>query len=158
MSLLKLFNQTTEGESDHCLLWCNAVSLGRHSETYVGTVGSIQSLPNYPGGQLRKNTWKMKIELCTIICVNVSLQFRVQRQVVELESRYITQSILVTWSKVMGQLPIQESKTCGERRVCEWAKDTSANELRFCPCTEWQKNYITLLFGQHREVQHTHTA
>jgi hypothetical protein len=55
MGLLKLFNQTTVGESDQRLLWCNAVSLGTHSETHVGTVDSIQSLSNNPGGQLRKN-------------------------------------------------------------------------------------------------------
>jgi hypothetical protein len=33
----------------------------------------------------------MKIELCTVSCANV--QFRVQRQVVELDSWYITMSM-----------------------------------------------------------------
>jgi hypothetical protein len=100
----------------------------------------------------------MKIELCTITCANVSLQFRVERQFVELESRYITQSIIVTWSKVLGQLPIENFSTCEERRVCEWAKIYLLMNNDSGPCTEWHKNYTTLRFGQHREVQRTHTA
>ena len=158
MSLLKLLNQTTVGDSDHCLLWCNAVSFGRHSETYVGIVGSIKSRPNYPGGQPRKTTWKIQIELCTIICANVSLQFRVQRRVVELESRYITQSIIATWSKVMGQLPLENSNTCAERKKCERKKIYPLMNYDFGPCTGWHKNYTALWLSQHRKVEHTHTA
>jgi hypothetical protein len=56
-------------------------------------------------------SWKifdgMKIELCNIICANV--QFRVQRQVVDLENRYMNLSMNMEF-KYSNHLPLENSK------------------------------------------------
>jgi hypothetical protein len=68
----------------------------------LATFGSNESRPNYADGQLKENNFHLvtlscktpdnkKNELRNITCANAHL--RVQRQVLEFESRYITLSM-----------------------------------------------------------------
>jgi hypothetical protein len=80
------------------------------------------------------NFWKpldtMKIKPCPLTCANV--QLRLQRQVVELESRCVTLPMKRYLKYKMGQLLPGNSlyliHTCGERVEIDWAKDISDNE------------------------------
>jgi hypothetical protein len=57
----------------------------------LATPGSHQNCPTYIGGHLWTPHNPTKIEHCTITCEDV--QFREQRQVVELETKYIALSM-----------------------------------------------------------------
>jgi hypothetical protein len=94
---------------------------------------------------------------CTVTCEN--LQFRGQRQVVELESRYVTLSMNMDL-KNSKQSPLKYSKILfllleklwrlgGKQVVLLMGED-------FGPCTARCKNYTTLQIGQHKEVELTH--
>jgi hypothetical protein len=75
----------------------------------------------------------MTTELCTITCANV--QFRVQRQEVELESRYISWSTNRYLKFGNGSAATRKFKytghTCWERMEGERTKLCSASELEF---------------------------
>lgn len=76
------------------------------NRSMFATFGAIQSRPACTGANLWKPLDTMKIELWTITCATV--QFRVLRQVVELESNYLTQSTKRDF-KYSNQLPLENS-------------------------------------------------
>jgi hypothetical protein len=108
------------------------------------------------------NFWKaldtVKIKICLITGANV--QFIVQGQVVELESRCITLSIKIYLKYRMGHflpgnsylLPILVE----EGWILNGQKIFLIMNENFLPCTVRHKNYTNLSVGQHREVELTH--
>jgi hypothetical protein len=80
------------------------------------------------------NLWKplntKKIELYGITCANV--QFRVQKQVVRLESRYITLSMNRELQYSNGSFATRKFQsvvhTCGESLGVQWATGSVAND------------------------------
>jgi hypothetical protein len=93
----------------------------------------------------------MKIELRIITCPLV--HFRVQRQVVQLDSRY------KTWSVKYSNGPFGTRKfkfvayVYGKMMEGEWAKGSFAIERGFRPMYEMTQKYSSLSVDQHREFE-----
>jgi hypothetical protein len=70
------------------------------------------------------NLWKPQNTIGTELCIvtYVNIQCKVQRQVVELESRYITLPMNRTLSTAMSQLPLENSNALSilVEKGCRW--------------------------------------
>ena len=102
----------------------------------VGHLWFYSQPPNLHGGA---NFWKplgtMRTEFGAVTCADV--QFRVQRQAVQLESMYITLSVSRDLKSSNGSVATRKFqsvvRTCGERVDTEWAKGSFDNGWGFRP-------------------------
>jgi hypothetical protein len=126
-------------------LWINAQNVQRNQFLFA-PFGSIEA------AQMTRvaNFWKpldtLKIKMCLMACANV--QFRVQGQVVELESRYVTLSIKRVLKYRMGQLPPGNSYILSILMEKGWRLNGQKMFLimieNFLPCTVRHKNCTNL--------------
>ena len=118
--------------SETCLCWPPSVP--------------VKAAPIMQVGNLWEPLDTMKIKVCTITCGK--LQFRVQRQLVEFESRYITRLMNMDFNYNFESDATRKFwysvHTCGERMEGKLAKIILLIDMNFGPCTVWHKNYTTL--------------